>query len=519
MTVGRRRTLRLVAGTVAGLLLAIACWAWLHHDTPNDWTEASRHPGMRPDYRATVIPPNIAPLNFVVDEPGTAYYVRVEGAAGRAIAVHSSDGGIRFPPKSWKSLLAQNRGSRLSVEVFVRDQDRRWQRFEPIQWTVAEEEIDSHLVYRVLDAVFEVIKYLGIYQRDLETSRESPLVFNSKFDRGCVNCHTFLNNRPDQFLFHTRPSGAPISAGPVLVRDGKAARIDTRTPSLARPANISTWHPSGNLVAFSVNWVGQFIRGTGTEPREVFDLESDLAVVDLRTGDVSTNPGIADPDRLEAFPSWSADGKHLFFSSAPRLWPKTKFSPLADYKQVKYDLMRISYDAVANRWGKPERLLAAAATGKSILEPRPSPDGRYLLFCMCDHGAFPVFEEDSDLYLMDLANRSYRLLDQANSSRADSWHSWSSNSRWIVFSSKRDNGLVARPYLCYVDSAGQDHKPFVLPQSDPRFYDTCLKTYNVPELVTGPVTVPEKELLQAVEAKLSGSDAQSSGDNHHQYSP
>jgi len=180
------------------------------------------------------------------------------------------------------------------------------------------------------------------------------------------------------------------------------------------------------------------MRATGAEPREVVDLDSDVQIVDFRTGGISTAPGIADPDRLETFPSWSPDGKYLFFSSAPRLWEKTAFAPLKDFKQAKYDLMRIPYDPDADTWGEPELLLSAAETGKSILQPRPSPDGRYLLFCMCDHGPFPAFQEDSDLCLMDLADRSYRPLEKANSPRSESWHSWSSNSRWIVFSSRRD---------------------------------------------------------------------------------
>jgi hypothetical protein len=499
----------IVAGLAAGLSAVTAWWVWRGHDVPSEWTLATRPPRIRPDYSRTVIPPNIAPLNFVVEEPGTAYYVRVAGAEGPSLAVRSGDGRVQIPPGPWRALLAQNRGKPLSVETYVGDPDHGWQRFEAIQWNVAEEEIDPYLVYRVLDAVYDVYKYLGIYQRNLESFDESPLLFNSVFNRGCVNCHSFLNNRPATFLLHSRPGlDESIAAGPILVREGKAARVKTRTEARPFAPHVTSLHPSGDLAAFSVNWFGQFMRGTGTETREVVDLDSDLAIVDFRTGDVSTSPGIADPDRLETFPSWSPDGKHLFFSSAPRLWKKTAFAPLKDYKQVKYDLMRIPYDVAAGTWGKPELLLAAGTTGKSILQPRASPDGRYLLFCMCDHGPFPAFQEDSDLYLMDLANRSYRRLERANSPRSESWHSWSSNSRWIAFSSRRDNGLVARPYLFYLDRSGQDHKAFLLPQHDPRFYDTSLNTYNVPELITGPITVPEKVLLDALRTPAPDAEIQ-----------
>jgi len=106
---------------------------------------------------------------------------------------------------------------------------------------------------------------------------------------------------------------------------------------------------------------------------------------------------------------------------------------------------------------------------------------------------------------MDLKTGIYRRL-ECNSDQSDSWHCWSSNSRWIVFSSKRDNGLLARPYFSYFDPEGREHKPFVLPQKDPTFYDTWLKTYNVPELVSGPVTIPQEELLRAINSKDVSTD-------------
>ena len=309
-----------------------------------------------------------------------------------------------------------------------------------------------------------------------------------------MNCHTFPQNRPDPFLLHVRTGvDYSVSSGMVVVRDGKAERVSTHTDVNPKPAGFTSWHPSGSIAAFSINDTVQYMHATGTEVREVYDRNSDLAIVNFQTGAVSTDPAIADPVRLETFPCWSPDGEFLYFCSAANVWEEIEATLLDDYKDVKYDLMRIHYDLATNSWGKPEVLLAAAETGQSIVQPRASPDGRFLLFCMCDHGAFPAFRAESDLYLMDVTNRSYRRL-EANSHRSESWHTWSSNSRWIVFASRRDNGLVAWPYFCYVDEAGQDHKPFLLPQQDPRFYDTRLKTYNLPELITGPIAVSEQEL-------------------------
>ncbi|MHB8970937.1 MAG: TolB family protein [Pirellulaceae bacterium] len=171
--------------------------------------------------------------------------------------------------------------------------------------------------------------------------------------------------------------------------------------------------------------------------------------------------------------------------------------------------MRISYDFDTDVWGPLQPVLTAEQTGRSISELRVSPDGRFLLFCMADHGAFPVLQADCDLYLMDLTQGDrfpFRPLTLTNSPESDSWHSWSSNSRWIVFSSKRGNGLFARPHLCYIDQEGNEHKPFVLPQQDPLFYDSYLKTYSVPELLQGPVRVQEEQLVRAILSTKTGDE-------------
>jgi hypothetical protein len=185
------------------------------------------------------------------------------------------------------------------------------------------------------------------------------------------------------------------------------------------------------------------------------------------------------------------------------LWGSQDKLPPEGYEQLKYDLVRISYDLERDQWGKVETVLSAQDTGQSILLPRISPDGRWLLFCMCNYGCFPVYQQSSDLYLMDLYAAKetgiykYHRLD-INSDKSESWHSWSSNSRWIAFSSKREHGIFTRSYISYVDEMGQAHKPLVLPQKDPLFYDSCLDTFNTPELVIGPIPVTGEKLARVV---------------------
>jgi hypothetical protein len=69
-----------------------------------------------------------------------------------------------------------------------------------------------------------------------------------------------------------------------------------------------------------------------------------------------------------------------------------------------------------------------------------------------------------------------------------------------VFSSKRNSPLFNRPYLAYVAADGRCGKPFILPQRDPEYYDSQINTYTIPTLATGPVTVPQRDLVQAIKA-------------------
>jgi WD40 repeat protein len=492
-----------LASAVAILSLVFGFWEFRDPVMPAESMAAHRLPQIHPDYTGTVIPPNICPLNFVIDEPGVSFRVCIRGTHGESIDVASRKASVVIPIRPWKKLLEQNRGCRIGVDVYVEEPDGRWVRFDTMENRVATEDIDSHLVYRLLGAVFTDWGRLGIYQRNLENYDELPILQNASFDRGCVNCHAFAGgNRPDRFSIHVRPSAkARFDGGMIAVANGRGFRIETRSETAPSFPTYTSWRPETPLAAFSLNNMGQFLHGAGAETREVFDVKSDIAVVDLKSGRVSGVDGLSDPTRLETFPTWSPSGDYLYFCSAPALWEDTSTPPFRDYDQVKYDLMRIPFDLETDTWGKPETVLTAEKAGLSISEPRVSPDGRFVLFCMSAYGSFPVLQASSDLCLMDLkkdGESRHRLLQNANSSQAESWHSWSSNSRWFVFSSKRGNGLFARPYVCYVDDEGTESKPFLLPQKDPSFYDTCLKTYNVPELVCGPVTVEEDVLTRPI---------------------
>ena len=121
------------------------------------------------------------------------------------------------------------------------------------------------------------------------------------------------------------------------------------------------------------------------------------------------------------------------------------------------------------RFGTVDTICYVSDRGKSVSFPRISPDGRYLLFCMSDYGNFTIWHPETDLFLLDLTSGNISI-PAINSNKTESYHSWSSTGRWIVFSSRRGDGLYTRLYLSYFDSLGVAHKPFILPQKKPGFY-------------------------------------------------
>jgi len=263
----------------------------------------------------------------------------------------------------------------------------------------------------------------------------------------------------------------------------------------------TSWHPSGKLAVYSIDNLPMFFHTVRNEIRDTVHVDSALVYYVAELKIVKTTPAISEKEYLETWPAWSADGRYLYFCRAKMIWTDKNKIPPDEYKEIKYDLVRIEYDVLQDKWGEVETVLSSKETGLSIAMPRVSPDGRWLMFCMCDYGYFPPWLQSSDLYIMDLKSAEqtgrfeYSEL-EFNSSESEAWHSWSSNSRWVVFSSKRRRGVFTESFIGYIDENGKMSKPFVLPQKDPTYYDYCLDTFNTPEFVTGPIMVTGEKVAR-----------------------
>ena len=464
------------------ILLAIGCSGKLNYK------DFSKDVTCFPDYQNTSIPSNIAPLNFIIRDTAQQYKVVLKGSLGKEISVKSDDGRIIFPVSKWKALLKENRGKEIVFEFYLK-QKGEWLKYNSARNFVAAEDIDPYLVYRLIEPGYETWNKMGIYQRNLENFDETPVMINEMSDGNCMNCHSFCKNSSDRMLFHMRAQ----NGGTYILTDGKVSKVDTKTDSTLSAGVYPAWHPGGRFVAFSVNRIVQSFHAIEKRKIEVIDTLSDLMIYDTKLNKVLTSASIASPARYETFPVWSPDGSSLYFCSAG-------FQNYRNFEDIKYDLLKINFDTAAVKFGATDTVIAAARNGYSVSFPRISPDGKTLMFCKTAYGNFTIWHDDSDIYALDLAT-SRMYMPEINSNRSESYHNWSSSCRWMVFSSRRIDGLYTRPYFTYIDKEGKAHKPFLLPQKDPDFYMDFVKSYNVPELVKAKVDLDPRKLEKIVKTE------------------
>lgn len=454
-----------------------------------------------PEYRDITIPYNIAPLNVQIKSIGTAFAAKLSNATGKEIIATAEGNKVFFDEKEWCELLNESKGQTLTISLYAERADK-WMALQPYTIKVAEEPIDSFLSYRLIEPSYELYRQLGLYQRNLTNFEEFAIYENnnefSDQDNHCINCHNYQAYNTSNMLFHVRGS----HGGTIFVQNGKAIKMDMRADSILANSVYPTWHPTEAQVIFSSNNTGQVFHLNNRDKVEVVDYSSDLIHYNVETHEIGNI--LRTKEYLETFPHWAPDGRTIYFCRAytpqlaagPDSTRADRVSPI--YDSLRYDVMSLKYDFGSRTYDSLRTEVACAAVGKSAAVPRISPDGRYLLFTVGNYGQFHIWHSDADLYVKDIHTGTIRRLDNASAPGPDSYHAWSSNGRWLVVASRRDDGSYSRPYIAYFDKEGNDHKAFLLPVRDPEYHIHRMKSYNVPEFSRNAVQTTPESLKEVI---------------------
>lgn len=452
--------------------------------SPRDPRPVDALPPIYPDYADVTVPENIAPLNFLLRDSILALYVTAS-CGDVEIKSHLKGNEAIFNLKDWKKLMTAASGKDVIVTVMALKDDQ-WFKYKPFPIHVSPDKIDSYITYRLIEPDYEVFSRLQIMERNLENFSERVICDYNAVGNRCMNCHTHAPGNPDLSFLHLRGEGG----GMMLNDNGNIRRLDVKTPDMVSGPVYSQFDPSGQYIVFSTNAIIPAFHSRPDKRLEVFDTKSDVYVYDLKKNSLVRSPLLADSTRLETFPTFSADGRSVYYCVAEGPAKPSRLD------SVQYSLCRIGFDPAKGQFGTQVDTIihALPGGGSSVSHPRVSPDGRRLLYTVADFGTFPIWHREADLRMMDLETGEIDNLDIVNSDKSDTYHSWSSSGRWFVFASKRDDGLYGKPYFVHVTPDGSVSKPFVMPQKSPSYYDHTLKSFNVPDLGPAPVSFSPSSL-------------------------
>ena len=460
--------------------LLLGCTA----SVPESYTESQELPKVYPDVIDVTVPLNIAPLTFQLDEEADGMIARYQRDGIEVVC----EGKMQPSMSEWRELTTK--AGDINVDVFVKHGDQ-WTHNQPFAIHVSPDSIDSYLSYRLIPASFISYESLTISQRCLENYDESVIYDNKlcsfEVEGQCINCHHYQQYNPERMQFHARQKWG----GTVIACDGQIKKVNMKNDSILSGGVYPAWHPWVKLIVYSTDKTFQNFHTTDPNKIEVYDVASDIIAYNIDNGEVTNLEN--DTTEFEVFPAWAPDGRTLYYCSAHyerKDYNKPPSSELIKrFKELKYNIYKKSFDPETMQFGPRELVFAADTLDQSATLPRISPDGRWLVFTMAKFGYFHIWHHDADLWMMDLQTGKVQPMTALNSPDTESYHSWSSNGRWLVVSSRRDDGTFTRPFFAHVDSDGHLTKPFELPQHDPDYHRQFLRSYNIPEFMHGPVNI------------------------------
>jgi hypothetical protein len=264
----------------------------------------------------------------------------------------------------------------------------------------------------------------------------------------CMGCHTSSDD--GRYL-------AVVTADDTLMPDGWTAAGFMTAVLRAEDHEIVKTIPGAMLVSFHPTRPDLLIyfriRGQRGMMGRMSVTHGDIHAVDLARDLEWALPGASEPGRCEFFPSWSPDGERVLFSRARPGRPCVA-------THETYEIVSVPWNE--GRGGEATPLIGATAEAGANLQPRVSPDGRWVVFYRASEGFFS--RADADLWVTPAQGGEARRL-SVSTDAMESWHAFSPDGRWLVFLSNRDRVDRPRAYLTRFSEDGHTTPAIPLPSA------------------------------------------------------
>jgi hypothetical protein len=384
---------------------------------------------------------------------------------------------------TWEIIKANSLDRKASVTIMGIDRDNSYELLTKygITFSTSRDEVGTPIFYVQMPLPFARAKQhpeLFQWRFGIVSSYERPPVVMQNLP-ACGNCHHFSR---DGKIFGMDIDYNNDKGGYILTSVSKEMLLsenhfitwnDFRRSEHSKSSGFfSRISPDGKYVVSTVKDQSFFAMLSDPDFSQFFfPVRGQIAWYDLKKGTFSALPGADDPNYVQTCPTWSPDGKYIVFSRAGvdkkllrvldgkdyiNVGPDVRISDLNKKYTIHFDLYRIPFNN--GKGGTPEPVVGASNNGRSNYFPRFSPDGKWIVFTRSPNGL--AIQPESKLYIIPAEGGIARKM-QCNTNIMNSWHSWSPNSRWLVFSSKT-NTPYTELFITHIDENGYDSPPVLL---------------------------------------------------------
>jgi tetratricopeptide (TPR) repeat protein len=467
-------------------------------------------------HNETLFPPEIVAPTFIWQDEteGVARWLVILrfDPTGEVLRFQVAEPHWRPSEEDWAEIKRRSEAHDVEVAVVGIDQGAKTASSASVRIRTSTDPVGDSIFYREVPLPFiEAVqdpsrirwRFGGI---DSETA--PPIVLENL--PVCGNCHSFSGNGGVLGLdvdYGNDKGGyaiLPVSQQMVMNDEKIISWSDyKKEDGKATFGLLSQVSPSGRYVISTVKDRAVFVATPEIAFSQLFfPIKGILVVYDTETGTYRPLPGADDPEYVQSNPTWSPDGSSIVFARSKVyrgssiedaetiLLDETDVPEFVEGKEpFKFDLYQVPFND--GRGGKAEPVKGASHNGMSNFFAKFSPDGKWIVFTKAEN--YMLLMPDSELYIIPAEGGEARRL-RANTPLMNSWHSWSSNSRWLVFSSKA-NTPYTQLFLTHIDADGRSTPPVLLER-----FTGSDRAANIPEFVPLPADAIAKIKEQFLDA-------------------